>query len=158
MGKAVPPLTNVLDDFPPQGWETDLDQLAFKGSPLIEEILFFHKKSRTVILDDLIQIHPMAKARPFQNLLLKLEGVAFPHGGVGLDIKLTFTHRDLARQSLKVSVRQSAPRVSAHVGTGLACGSAGNGRGGRAGGGRRAGRRGSSGFTGGLPAAGQQVG
>lgn len=101
VGKAVPPLTNVLDDFPPQGWETDLDQLAFKGSPLIEEILFFHKKSRTVILDDLIQIHPMAKARPFQNLLLKLEGVAFPHGGVGLDIKLTFTHRDLARQSLK---------------------------------------------------------
>jgi hypothetical protein len=52
-------------------------------------------------LDDLIQIHPVVKARPFQNLLVKLEGVASPDGGVGLDIKLTFTRRNLARESLK---------------------------------------------------------
>ena len=42
------------------------------------------------------------------------------------------------------------------MGTGLACGSAGSGLGGRAGGERLAGLRGSSGFTGGLPAAGQR--
>ena len=95
------PFTGILGDEPPQGWASDLDQLAFKGSPLIEEVLFFYKASHIVILDDLIQIHPIEKGRAFRNALLKLEGVASPHGGVGLDIKLLFTNRKLARQSLE---------------------------------------------------------
>lgn len=52
------PVTGILGDDPPQAWKNDFDQLAFKGNPLIEEVLFFHQQSRTVILDDLIQIHP----------------------------------------------------------------------------------------------------
>jgi len=95
------PLTGILGDEPPQAWKNDFDQLAFKGNPLIEEVFFFHKLSRTVILDDLIQIHPMMKGKPFRNGLLKLEGVASPHGGVGLDIRLSFVNRRLARQSLE---------------------------------------------------------
>ena len=84
-----------------QGWADDLDQLAFKGNPLIEEVLFFHKESHTVIVDDLIQIHPIVKGRPFRNALLKLAGVASPHGGVALDIRLSFKNRNLARRSLE---------------------------------------------------------
>jgi hypothetical protein len=95
------PFTGVLGDKPPQAWKDDFDQLAFKGNPLIEEVLFFHKQSRTVILDDLIQIHPIAEGRPFRNALLKLEGVAAPDGGVPLDIRLSLTNRDLARRSLE---------------------------------------------------------
>ena len=95
------PFTGILGDEPPQGWKDDFDQLAFKGNPLIEEVLFFHKQSRTVILDDLIQIHPIVKGKPFRNALFKLEGVASPHGGVPLDIRLSFTNRDLARRSLE---------------------------------------------------------
>ncbi len=99
--KGQLPFTGILGDEPPQAWKNDFDQLAFKGNPLIEEILFFHKQSRTVILDDLIQIHPMVKGKPFRNALMKLEGVVSPHGGVGLDIRLSFTNRDLARRSLE---------------------------------------------------------
>ena len=95
------PFTGILGDEPPQAWANDFDQLAFKGNPLIEEVLFFHKQSRTVILDDLIQIHPMVKGKPLRNALFKLEGVASPHGGVPLDIRLSFTNRDLARRSLE---------------------------------------------------------
>ena len=51
------PFTGILGDAPNPDWADDFDQLAFKGNPLIEEVLFFHKESRTVILDDLIQIH-----------------------------------------------------------------------------------------------------
>ena len=94
------PLTGTLGDTPHPAWANDLDQLAFKGSPLIEEVLFLHRASRTLILDDLIQFHPSVKGKPLRNALFKLEGVASPQGGVGLDIRLTFTHRDLARQSL----------------------------------------------------------
>jgi hypothetical protein len=95
------PITGILSDEPNRGWSDDLDQLAFKGSSSIEEVLFYHKESHTVILDDLIQIHAVEKGKPFKNTLFKLEGVTSPHGGVGLDIKLTFTNRDLARQSLE---------------------------------------------------------
>jgi hypothetical protein len=95
------PLTGTLGDMPYQGWADDVDQLAFKGNPLIEEVVFFHKQSRTVILDDLIQINPVVDGKPFRNALFKLEGVASPHGGVGLDIRLSFTNRDLARRSLE---------------------------------------------------------
>jgi hypothetical protein len=100
LNKGHLPFTGILGDEPPQAWKDDFDQLAFKGNPLIEEIVFFHKQSRTVILDDLIQIHPMVKGKPFRNALWKLEGVASPHGGVALDIRLSFTNRDLARRSL----------------------------------------------------------
>ena len=93
--------SGILGDDPPQGWKADLDQLAFKGNPLIEEVCFFHKQSRTVILDDLIQIHSIVKGKPFRNVLFKLLGVASPDGGVPLDGRLSFTDRDLARRSLE---------------------------------------------------------
>jgi len=99
--KGTLPLAGILGDEPPHAWKNDFDQLAFKGSPLIEEVLFLHRSSGTVILDDLIQIHPMIKGRPFRNALLRWEGVGSPHGGVGLDIRLSFIRRDLARQSLQ---------------------------------------------------------
>jgi hypothetical protein len=95
------PATHVLSDSPYQGWADDLDQLAFKGNPLIEEVLFLHKASRTLILDDLIQNHPRARGHPLINALFKLEGVAYPHGGIPLDIRLSFTDHTLARQSLE---------------------------------------------------------
>jgi hypothetical protein len=94
-------LTGILSDESPRAWASDLDHLAFKGNPLIEEVLFFHKASGTVILGDLIQIHPAAPNRPFGNALLRLLGVAAPHGGVPFDIRLSFTNRRLARRSLE---------------------------------------------------------
>ena len=95
------PITGILGDSPNPAWAGDLDQLAFKGSPSIEEIFFFHKELRTVILDDLIQTYSLVKGKPLLNALIRLEGVGAPHGGVGLEIQLTFTDRKLARQSLE---------------------------------------------------------
>lgn len=94
-------LTGVLGDTPHPGWADDLDQLSFKGNPLIEEVLFFHKESHTVILDDLIQVHPMVKDRPLHTMMIMMGGVAYPDGGVPLDIRLSFIHRNLARRSLE---------------------------------------------------------
>jgi Domain of unknown function (DUF4336) len=95
------PYTGTLGDRPNPAWADDFDQLAFKGNPLIEEVLFFHRASRTVILDDLIQVHPSVKGKPLRNALFKLLGVAFPQGGVPIDIRLSFTQRRLARRSLE---------------------------------------------------------
>jgi hypothetical protein len=94
------PLTGILSDTPHPDWEKDLDQLAFKGNPLIEEIFFYHKESRTLILDDMIQNHPPTRDHPLRDILFRLSGVAHLGGGVPLDIRLSFTNRGLARQSL----------------------------------------------------------
>jgi hypothetical protein len=93
-------VTGILTDASPSAWARDLEQVPFRGNPLIEEVVFLHRKSRTVILDDLIQNHPVQNGHPFRNVLFRLAGVAHPSGGVPLDIRLTFIHRDLARQSL----------------------------------------------------------
>jgi hypothetical protein len=93
--------SGILGDEPFDGWAYDFDQLVFKGNPLISEVFFYHRASNTVIVDDLIQIHQIIKGRPYLNALIKLEGVASPYGGVGLDLRLSFTNRNKARQSLK---------------------------------------------------------
>lgn len=95
------PRADILGDSPPQAWADDLDQLAFKGNSFAEEVFFFHRKSRTVILDDFIQNVPLQKGTPLRNAFLKVAGVAYPHGGVGFDIRLSFTNRKLARRSLE---------------------------------------------------------
>jgi hypothetical protein len=100
LGKTRLPLASTLRNEPHPDWAADLDQIAFKGNPLIEEVLFFHRASRTVILDDLIQIHPIVKGRPLRNALFRLAGVAAPRGGVAVDIRLSFTKRQIARESL----------------------------------------------------------
>lgn len=99
--KGTLPLAGILGDEPPQAWKNNFDQLAFKRNPLIEEVLLFHGRSRTVILDDLIQIHPLVKGKPFRNALFNLGGVVSPDGGVGSTSGYPCIYRDLARQSLK---------------------------------------------------------
>lgn len=93
--------TGILGEEPYKDWANDFDQLVFKGSPLIKEVFFYHKASNTVIMDDLIQIHSIIKGKAFLNSFIKLEGVASPYGGVSLDLRLSFTNRNKARQSLK---------------------------------------------------------
>ena len=84
------PFTGILGDEAPDCWADDFDQVVFKGNPLNSEVIFFHRKARTVILDDLIQINPIVEGEPFRNALFKLEGVLYPQGGVGLEIRLTY--------------------------------------------------------------------
>lgn len=94
------PYTGILENAPPPDWSDDLDQLAFQGNPLGEEIVFFYRASGTAILDDLIQIHLPRKDHPLSKALVALSGVAAPHDGAPLDLRLPFTQRRLARHAL----------------------------------------------------------
>jgi Domain of unknown function (DUF4336) len=94
------PFAGVLGDAPPASWAKDFDQLVFRGNLFMDEVYFLHRKSRTLIFGDFIQNHPLAKGRPLRNAFFKLTGAAWPQGGVPLDIRLSFTNRKLARQSL----------------------------------------------------------
>jgi hypothetical protein len=43
----------VLDDDPPEEWRAEVDQVFFRGRPYENEVTFFHRPSRTLILCDL---------------------------------------------------------------------------------------------------------
>lgn len=94
------PITGYLSDTPADTWNTDFEQLAFQGNPLLSEVLFFHRKTHTVLLDDIIMRNPVMEGKPFTNLVFKMGGVQGLDGGVTIDMKLTFLNRSLARQSL----------------------------------------------------------
>jgi hypothetical protein len=96
--KGPLPISGYLGDKPIPAWEADFDQLEFKG---LSEVLFFYKKSHTVILDDLIQRNPILKGKSLTNLIFKVEGAQYPDGGVPWDMKLTFLNRNPARHSLE---------------------------------------------------------
>jgi hypothetical protein len=94
------PITGILTDTVPQGWTDDLDQLVFRGNLFFEEVHFFHRPSRTLIVADFLQNHLPVKGRPFVNALCRLFGAAYPQGGVPYDIRWSFIDRRRARQSL----------------------------------------------------------
>jgi hypothetical protein len=109
------PFACILRGLVMPGWSNDLDQVVFRGNLFVQEFFFFHKRSRTLILADFIQNHAIEKGRPLLNAFLKISGVAYPNGGVPLDIRLSFTDRTLARRSFeKLLLRDFDKLIIAH--------------------------------------------
>lgn len=101
VGELNFPVNDVFTDTPPDAWVPDLEQLAFKGSSVLREVMFFHRQSRTVVVGDIIQVNPIIKGKPIRNLVFRALGAAYPKGGVALDIRVSFRDRSLARQSVE---------------------------------------------------------
>jgi hypothetical protein len=91
--------THVLGDAPPAEWAQDLDQLVFRGNLFLDEVYFFHFKSRTLIFGDFIQNYPPNRKRRLATFLQRLAGVSGV--GVPVDVRLSFVNRALARASLE---------------------------------------------------------
>ena len=47
-------LDAILGDEPQQEWAGEIDQHLFKGAPQLNEVVFFHRASRSVIFTDLV--------------------------------------------------------------------------------------------------------
>ncbi|HHT12651.1 MAG TPA: hypothetical protein GX013_05730 [Propionibacterium sp.] len=68
-------------------------------SPGFEEVAFFHRPSRTLLLEDVLQSHGFHRGRPLVNGLIRVGGIAHP-GGVPRDIR-AITRRREARAWLE---------------------------------------------------------
>ncbi len=82
-----------LGDEPAPAWREDLEQLIFRGSRFLEEVIFFHRKTRTVILADLIENFEPEKVGRAYGWLVRLAGAAHPDGKAPVDLRLTFLGR-----------------------------------------------------------------
>jgi len=92
-----------LTDKAPQAWVGQIDQLVFKGSAYIEEVVFFHKDSQTLILTDLIENFETEHfASPLRSKAYKLVRVAAPDGQTPIDYRMTFIgHQKEAKDCLE---------------------------------------------------------
>lgn len=90
-----------LGDVPEPAWVAELDQLRFRGSRVIEEVVFLHRASATLILADLIENFEVAKLGTAMHWIARFGGVLDPDGKTPLDMRFTFRDRTAARASLR---------------------------------------------------------
>jgi hypothetical protein len=89
----------VLDDFPEPEWAEEIDQALIKGSLYMDEVVFFDRNSKTLIVTDLLERADESWGGPVQCLLGHLAGIWHRHS-LTRDQRLLFTDREALRHSI----------------------------------------------------------
>jgi hypothetical protein len=89
-----------LTDEPPPEWREEIGQVRIEGSVFMTEVFFFHRRSSTCLVGDLIQKHDEEGKSAWLRWLLKMGGVTGSDGGTPLDARCTFLHRRSAREAV----------------------------------------------------------
>lgn len=91
----------ALDDTAPPDWGGIFDLVRFSGSPAMDEVVFFHRPSATVILADLSENFSegfLARHwKPWQRWIAGLWGIVEGKGYAPLEWRLSFFNRRKAR-------------------------------------------------------------
>lgn len=90
----------TLGDEAEGAWAGELDQLVFGGSVFMNEVVFFHRKSRTLLLGDLIENHEPALFSPLQRMFARANRMLAPNGQTPLNYRTSFLRRSQARRAL----------------------------------------------------------
>ena len=86
-----------LGDEPHPAWAADIDQAVFQGSIAMEEVVFFHRPSRTVIIGDLVQRFPEGEISGWRGMLMRLDGLVGERGSTPREWRASFLRRGPAR-------------------------------------------------------------
>ncbi|MCL6415708.1 DUF4336 domain-containing protein [Aestuariirhabdus sp. Z084] len=71
-------------------WKVDIEQLLFTGSPLMQESVFLHVASKSLIVTDLIENFSPDGFSFTQRILLRLTGILAPNGRTPIDWRFSF--------------------------------------------------------------------
>jgi hypothetical protein len=105
----------VLADEAPADWAGQIDQYYFDNSRFLDELIFFHRESRTAIVGDYSQ--------PFSEAFLQREwpwwarflarrvGMVKGWGYPPLEVRLTFRHRAAARAKVRALIDAGPEQV-----------------------------------------------
>lgn len=86
-----------LRDEPDADWAEDIDQVIFHGSFAMEEVVFFHRASRTAIFCDLIQRHELRLMKGLKGMLMRLDGLVGENGSTPREWRMSFVKRRFTR-------------------------------------------------------------
>lgn len=93
----------VLGDTPPDLWAADLEQVWMRGAPRVNEVVFFHPRSRTLMLTDLA-FNVVEPGSLGLRLFMTINGSA---GRFATSRLMRFMHRD------RVAAAASAEKILA---------------------------------------------
>ena len=100
-----------LQDAPQAAWAADIDQVIFRGSFAMEEVVFFHKASRTAIFGDLIQRHARGSMSYLKDLLMRFDGLVGERGSTPREWRASFLDRKSARRARQKVIDWKADRL-----------------------------------------------
>jgi hypothetical protein len=92
-------------------WRDEIDQVVFGPSLLRDEVVFFHRRSRSVIVTDLIQRFDAAAVRGWRGWLMRLDGLVGPNGSTPREWRITFRDRTALRQARETVLGWNPQRV-----------------------------------------------
>lgn len=93
-------------------WQADIDARLVTGSPLMQECVFLHRASATLIVTDLIENFAPASLPIGKRWLARLAGVVSPNGKTPLDWRLSFYgHKQEVRQHIEQLLAWQPQRI-----------------------------------------------
>lgn len=90
-----------LDDTPDAEWADDLDQVALRGNRITTEIVFFHRRSATVLFTDLVQHFRPGWFKGWRALVARLDLMVATEPSVPRKFRAAFTDRRAARTAIQ---------------------------------------------------------
>ncbi|HEY2532472.1 MAG TPA: DUF4336 domain-containing protein [Xanthobacteraceae bacterium] len=100
-----------LENEPDSSWAADIDQVVFGGSFAMDEVVFFHRPSRTAIFGDLIQRFSKSSMPGWRAVVMQLGGLVGPHGSTPRDWRASFLRRGRARAARNKVLSWNAARL-----------------------------------------------
>jgi hypothetical protein len=100
-----------LGDEPEAAWAGEIDQVIFRGSLFMEEVVFYHRHSRSALVCDLIQKFDPQSARGLQGLIMRLDGLVGPDGSTPREWRASFWNRRAARAALREALKWDVERL-----------------------------------------------
>jgi hypothetical protein len=104
-----------LTDMSPSEWGGDIDQAWFLGSMIMDEVVFLHRPSATVIVADLIEAFGesflRAHWRWWQRPLARIGGIVSENPGAPLDWRWSFVDLALAQGARAKALSWHCERV-----------------------------------------------
>jgi hypothetical protein len=104
-----------LTDQSPADWADEIDQFHFTGSLALDEVVFFHRLSRTAILADLSENFSAAFLEahwsPWKRTIARIWKIMEPWGLAPLELRLSWFKRTAAREARDRLLAQSPDKV-----------------------------------------------
>jgi hypothetical protein len=106
-----------LGNGPIAEWADDIDQIVVPGNLITAEVVFFHRKSATVLFTDLVQQFPANWFSGWRAIVARLDLMVGPEPAVPRKFRSTFVNRRAARVSLARILAWPAEKVLMAHGT-----------------------------------------
>jgi len=100
-----------LGDAPPPAWADDLDQVLMPGNRITTEVVFFHRRSATVLFTDLVQQFPPGWFHGWRAVIARLDLMTGSEPSVPRKFRAAFTDRRAARVALRRILEWPARKV-----------------------------------------------